>query len=79
MTSLKRLLTYDDPVIKGFTSISKKGRKGKDLDLESPLILFVLVLCIMNKGQNGVSKVKGSRQQRQVSHNQTNLKFVGIF
>lgn len=37
------------------------------------LIFFILVLCIMNKGQNRVGEVEGSCQQYQISHDQTDL------
>lgn len=38
------------------------------------LVLLVLALCIVNKRKHWVSKVEGGCQQRQVSHDKTDLK-----
>lgn len=75
MMSRKRLLTYNDPMIRGvYINFLKKGRGNLDSKSTQNLIFFVLVLCVMNKSQNRVGEVEGCRQQCQISHNQTDLK-----
>lgn len=50
------------------------GLLMKPKKVENGLIFIILALCVMHEGEHGVSEVEGGHEQRQISHDQTDLK-----